>query len=212
MPSCAFSVCCQRAGAPCCEAESHLPCMFGEGSCPTGKSRSITLRPNPCSSGQAPGGGRRPSGARRPGEPAVLPFVAVCGLSARVIPQAVAPLVRRKAAGRLGGGPALVHVQPEDGGQHQGAPGPAQRAEGFVPEQPDPDGAEDGLQIAEHGRADQPQPLEGLGIAEKGEITGESAQDQQPAPGGEAVVEADGRQKMTAAPPSCMKAYRVAGV
>ena len=41
---------------------------------------------------------------------------------------------------------------------------------------------------------DQPQPLEGLGIAEKGEITGESAQDQQPAPGGEAVVEADGRE------------------
>ena len=100
----------------------------------------------------------------------------------------------QQATDRLGGGPALVHVQPEDGGQHQGAPGPAQRAEKLIPEQPDPDGAEDGLQVAEHGRTDQPQTLEGLGVAKEGEIAGEAAQDQQPAPGGEAVVEADRRE------------------
>ena len=34
----------------------------------------------------------------------------------------------------------------------------------------------------------------GLGVAEEGEIAGEAAKDQQPAPGGEAVVEADGRE------------------
>ena len=78
---------------------------------------------------------------------------------------AARPVLHGRAVVRLGGGPALVHVQPEDGGQYQSAPGPAQRAEEFVPEQPDPDGAEDGLQITEHGRADQPQPLEGLGVA-----------------------------------------------
>ena len=54
---------------------------------------------------------------------------------------AARPVLHGRAVVRLGGGPALVHVQPEDGGQYQSAPGPAQRAEEFVPEQPDPDGA-----------------------------------------------------------------------
>ena len=124
-------------------------------------------------------------------------------LSARVTPWDRLPaILLGKTTDSLGGGPALVHVQPEDGGQHQGTSGPAQRAEEFIPEQPDPDGAENGLQITEHGRTDQSQPLKSLGVAKEGEIAGEAAKDQQPAPGGEAVAEADRGE----APPSCMKA------
>lgn len=67
---------------------------------------------------------------------------------------------------------AFVRGQQQDGGKHQAAAEPAGEAEIFLPEQPDPEGAQYGFQVAGDRRAHQADALESLTVAGVGEKGG----------------------------------------
>ena len=84
---------------------------------------------------------------------------------------------------------AFVRGQQQDGGQHQAAAEPAVEAEIFLPEQPDPEGAQHRLQMAGDRRAHQADAFEALAVAGIGEKGAGHAQHGEPEPDARLMVE-----------------------